>query len=195
MAPSPESPSPASWADTTDQWAARRLHKVVMPSGQKAVIQIPELGMLALANAVPDDLAELARAELTHPAGAPGHYGEEISAAAKLEDEQAREAKAREATERFSRLLKWLVAEHVLVEPKVTIEQLSNDELFPLTDLDWLYGVATRRVNEDALGRRLGVARLDEFATFRDKHPGCGPDCPGCLAVIEAHSTADLGAL
>lgn len=194
MAATPETPSPDSWADSSDKWAARRLHKVVMPSGAKAVIQIPELGMLALANAVPDDFAELARAELTHKLGMMGAYADEIADAAKLDDQTQQQRVSMEATERFSRLLKWLVAEHVLVEPRVTIEELSDDERFPLADLDWLYGVATRRVSEDALGRRLGVARLDEFAGFPEAH-GCSPSCEHCLEVLDRFSTADLGAL
>ena len=208
MATTDTASTPASgWADSADQWAGRRLHKVVMPSGQKAVVQFPELGMLVLANAVPDDLVELARAELTHRGGVTAAYGEQVAAALKTPspgeaaptdaDAESAGAEAEETvralTDQLGRLLKWLVAEHVLVDPKVTVDQLADDR-FPLADLDWLYGVAMRRVDEDALGRRLGVARLDEFATFRDAH-GCGAGCPACLEVVEALSTADLGAL
>lgn len=190
-----DSPStPASWADTTDQWAARRHHNVVLPSGQKAVVQRAELGMLALANAIPEDHLELAQEELTHPAGATGAYGEQVAGILKADppDDDA-QAKFRELTSSFSQMMKWLVAEHVLVEPRVTVDDLSSDR-FPLQDLNWLYGFALRRVDEDALGRRVGVARLDEFATFPEKH-GCAPDCEGCMRALQAHSTADLGAL
>ena len=187
--------TPASsngWADTADDWAQRKRHRVVMPSGTKAVIEIPMLGALVLANAVPDDLAELARNEITHELGLLGAYAEQAAELSRSEDEDAI-AKTTALTTDFGRLLKWLVAEYVLVEPNLTVEQLSDDR-FPLEDLDWLYGVATRRTSEDALGRRLGVARLDEFATFRDKH-GCAQDCEHCVEVLDAYSTADLGAL
>ncbi len=178
------------WADSAEAWAERKRHNVVLPSGMKATIEIPELGMLVLANAVPDDLAELARSEITHELGVTGGYATKLVELG--ESEESREQVA-ELTTSFSRLLKWLVSEHVLVEPKVTIEELSQ-ERFPLSDLDWLFGVAMRRVDEDALGRRLGVARLDAFATFPHEH-GCAESCPDCLRARQALSTADLGAL
>jgi hypothetical protein len=162
-----------------------------MPSGAKAVIEIPQLGMLALANLVPDDLAELARQEIAHELGVTGAYAERIAKLDETSEEDRK--KAAEITTELRRLLKWLVAEHMLVEPRVSVEDLSS-ERFPLEDLDWLYGVATRRVDEDALGRRLGVARLDEFATFRQEHD-CPPDCGHCLALVERLSTADMGSL
>lgn len=183
-------PSSNGWADSAEAWAGRKRHKVVLPSGTKAVIELPELGVLALANLVPDDLIELARQEIAHRHGVHGAYAEEM---AKLGDSEEDGKLATELTQRYWQLLKWLVTEHVLVEPKLTIEQLS-DESFPMQDLDWLFGVAIRRIDEDALGRRLGVARLDEFATFRDQHR-CTQECEACLAALEALSTADVGSL
>ncbi len=193
----------SGWADSAEQWAQRKRHNVVLPSGQKAVIEIPMLGPLVLGGAVPDDLAELARTEITHELGLLGAYAGKVAELAKAAEpahESADGEKAEappeglaELTTTFNRLLKWLVSEHVLVEPKLTVEELS-DERFPLEDLDWLYGVAMRRVDEDALGRRLGVAPLDAFATFRRLH-GCTEDCEGCRALLDAFSTADLGAL
>lgn len=181
--------SNGAWADSVDQWRGRNQHKVVLPSGAKAVIQFPELGPLVLANALPDDLTELARKEITHEMGLIGAYAEGLT---ELDPEKPEDLeKARELTAEFSRLLKWLVAEHVVIEPKITIEDLS-EETFPLQDLDWLYGIATRRVNEDALGRRLGIARLDMLATFPETH-GCPEDCPKCVEALQAFSTADLG--
>ena len=184
-------PSSNGWADTSAEWRERNLHKVVMPSGAKAVVSFPELGPLVLANAVPDDLIVFARKELTEELGIIGGYGTEIAAL----DPDTPEGleKAKELTRQFSDLLKWLVAEHVLVEPKITVSEL-NDDSFPLEDLDWLYGVATRRVNEDALGRRLGVARLDALAPFPETH-GCAEDCPACVEALQKISTAYLGVL
>ncbi len=183
-------PSSNGWADSADAWAARKRHNVVLPSGTKAVIELPELGVLALANLVPDDLIEFARKEISHRHGIQGAYAEEM---AKLGESDEDAARATALTQEYWRLLKWLVTEHVLVEPKLTLKQLS-DENFPLQDLDWLFGVAIRRVDEDALGRRLGVARLDEFATFRGLHR-CAETCEACLAALEALSTADVGSL
>jgi len=181
--------SNGAWADSLDQWRGRNQHRVVMPSGARAIIQFPELMPLVLGNAVPNDLVEFARQEITHELGMIGAYAEKI---VELDTDKPEDLeKAKEYTATFSRLLKWLVAEHVVVEPKVTVEDLS-EESFPLNDLDWLYGVATRRVNEDALGRRLGVARLDILATFPETH-GCPEGCPKCVEAIHAFSTADVG--
>ena len=179
------------WADSLDEWRGRNLHNVVMPSGARAIIQFPEIGPLVLANALPDDLKEFAQQEITHELGMIGAYADEI---VKYDPDTPEDMeKARALTKKFSDTLKWLVAEYVVVEPKVTVEDL-NDESFPLQDLDWLYGVATRRVNEDALGRRLGVARLDALATFPEAH-GCASDCPHCVEALQTLSTADLGAM
>lgn len=180
-----------AWADSLSQWRGRLQHKVVMPSGARAIIQFPELGPLVLANALPNDLSEFARQEITHDLGIIGAYAEKVS---ELDTDKPEDLeKAKELTRQFTHLLKWLVAEHVVIDPKITVDDLS-EETFPLQDLDWLYGVATRRVNEDALGRRLGVARLDILATFPETH-GCPEDCPKCLETLQAFSTADLGDL
>lgn len=201
----PSTPKSASVNGAVEAWAARKRHNVVMPSGQGGLIEIPGLGPLVLAGAVPDDYAELARGEITHRMGMMGAYAEQVAELMKSDDSQA-ETEASELTAVFGGLLKWLVSEHVLkglanengamVEVKLTPEQLS-DERFPVEDLDWLYGVAVRRVDEDALGRRLGVARLDEFATFREAHgeDRCPQDCDGCFALVGAYSTVDLGSL
>jgi len=180
-----------SWADSAEEWRGRNLHNVYLPSGTKATISFPELGPLVLANALPEELVELGRQEITHEMGVVGAYGEEL---VKLDSEKPEDVeKAKELTRQFTALLKWLVAEHVLVAPKVTVEQLSENS-FPLQDLDWLYGVATRRVNEDGMGRRIGVARLDVLATFPEAH-GCPPDCPQCVQALQRLSTADLGSV
>jgi hypothetical protein len=184
-----QAPASDGWADP--KWDGPNLHNVVMPSGRKATVRYCDLGALVLANAVPDDYLELAQAELTHELGVIGAFTESVTG---LDVSKPKDLKkAREITSTLNDLLKWLVAEHVLVEPKLTPEELSGSN-FETDDLDWLFGVATRRVSEDARGRRLGVARLDEFATFPDTH-GCPPDCPHCLEAIERHSTARLGAL
>lgn len=182
-------PSSNGWADSAEEWRGRNLHKVVMPSGAKAIVSFPELGPLVLANAVPDDLIVFARKELTEELGIIGGFASELAQV----DENTPEGmeRAKDLTRQFSGLLKWLVAEHVLVEPKITVAELS-EETFPLEDLDWLYGVATRRVNEDALGRRLGVARLDALAPFPETH-GCAEDCSACLEALQKVSTAYLG--
>lgn len=180
-------------------WASRKQHRVVMPSGQGALIEIPGLGPLVLANAVPTLYLDLAREEITHKLGVTGFYGERVAELTKNDSEEASE-EMQELTRTFGRLLKWLVCEHVVkglldgegevVPVKLDPDDLSDDA-FPIEDLDWLYGVALRRVNEDALGRRLGVARLDEFATFRHEH-GCPEDCEDCARLLDAVSTADL---
>lgn len=192
------SPLGNGWAGSADEWASRKRHDVVLPSGMRATIEIPELGLLVLANAVPTDLVELAREEVTNALGVTGAYGKRIAELDDSSDEHPdgtpeSRAKIAELTATFARLLKWLVAEHVLVSPKVTVEQLSEGT-FPLSDLDWLYGVAMRRVSEDALGRRLGVAPLDAFATFRHEHglDPCPAGCEGCARTRQALSTVDL---
>lgn len=198
MARSRTAPSPApaaeTWADSAEEWSKARLHNCYFPSGARCTVQFPSLGTLSLADAVPSEFADLARAEITHALGATGYFAEKIRDTVTEErSEEEIQAEQAELSARFGRMLKWLVAEHVLVAPKVKPEDLSSDR-FSLPDIEWLYSIATRTTDIDGRGRRLGVASLDALANFPGEH-GCAPDCQRCHAALDAGSTAELGAL
>src|SRR5215831_19909250 len=116
--------SNGQWADSLEAWAGRKVHNVVLPSGQKASVQTVDLAVLALANLVPDDLAAIARKEFEHPAGASGDLAETLS---KLGDSDEDLEKAKQATAKFAEMMRWLVAEHVLVAPKIEASDLEDE--------------------------------------------------------------------
>jgi len=181
------------WAGTAAEWRKRKVHRAELPSGMRVLFTPSSLGELLATEALPEDLLELAAAELDEP----GAGAQEIRAAFNdlpeaPSDEQRRQAAAQAAAaaERVAALNRELVAA-ALVEPRVSADELRE---LPLEDLEYLAGILTRRIGFDAAGRRIGVEPLDTFREFAREH-GCPEGCAHCEATRRALSSTDVGAL
>lgn len=171
--------TPEGWAGTLDNWRARARHHVELPSGQRVVMRTVTLDELASAEGVPDDLVRVALAEIATDTGAAGMVADKLRL-----DTQEGLAEARKITDDLAELTRRLVVTAV-IEPTLTDDTVRD---VPPADLAMVAGIATRRVQFDAAGRRVGVEPLDTFATFRREH-GCDEDCPHCQASRLAFST------
>jgi hypothetical protein len=153
------------------------VHRATLPTGRQALVSFPALGPLTRANAVPDELRDMVLKEMLHPVGAAHAVAQEVR---EVEDSQARWELAARLSGELLAMYTWLVAEHVLVEPKLTIGELEQlDE----RDLEWLIDVATRKTSTDARGVRLGVMSLEDVAVFREEH-FCAAECEGCQRMV-----------
>ena len=181
----PAAPSPSaieSWAGSADEWGRRRLNNVECPSGMRIVLQSVTLDELAAEDALPDDLLVVALLETT-PGGVTGARAELL----KLETPEG-VAKAQKLSQDLVGLTNRLVLRAV-VEPKLTLAQASTIDPY---DKAMIVGIATRRLEFDAAGRRVGVEPLDTFATFREEH-GCPEECPACSTSRDRLSTVHGG--
>lgn len=171
----PAQPDPPEVA-SAEALLSRGAHRITLPSGVVVVVRFPPLGALIRANAVPLDLREIAKAEIALPGGAAAHVGRAIAGSDPEKPEEW--ATIEQEVEKLRRFVIWLVAEHTLVEPRLTVEQLDSGEIDD-RDLEMLIDISRRRVDRDARGVRLGVVSLEDAAVFREEHR-CPPDCDGC---------------
>lgn len=172
-------PSSADWAGTLDDWRMRGRHRVELPSSQRVVVRTVTLDELAAANGLPDDLVRVALAEIATDTGAAGLVAEKL----RLDTPDGLK-EARQIIDSLAELTRRLVVTAV-VEPQLTDVTVRD---LPPDDLAMIAAIATRRVQFDAAGRRVGVEPLDTFATFRREH-GCDEDCPHCAAARMALSS------
>lgn len=162
-------------------WTALRVHTLTLPSGAVVRAMIPDLSLLIAADAVPDSLRGIAMEEL---------MGDIVAMRIEAGTDQNKPEVTldKEKLSKLADLHYWLVAE-MLVEPKVTVEELRDPETRPPNpDLEMLTAIATRERDEDAAGRTLGVMPLSKVARFRHFHE-CGPDCEACQALSRDLST------
>jgi hypothetical protein len=158
-----------------DAWFAsndRGPHTAVLPSGAVVRITIPDSSRLALTGALPVDLRETALLVAAHPEGAEGYFGDLVSAAiirGKMEEAVTR------AIELGMRLTHELVA-GMVVEPEISAEDVASGAL-PELDLRMLLEIAERRRSTDAVGNKLPIVTLEEYARFR--HGAGGTPGPG----------------
>lgn len=171
-APLPSEQRPTSSAELL----SRGFHRITLPSGAFVGVRFPPLGVLIQAGHVPLELRELAKAEYAVAGGAAAAVGRAIADRDSSNPDEW-DAIALEV-EKLRRFLTWIVAEHTLVEPKLTVEELEAGDLDE-RDLDMLIDIALRRTDRDAMGVRLGVMSLEDMAVFREEHD-CARDCEGC---------------
>jgi hypothetical protein len=146
---------------------------------------------------LPNELLELILLELSekHSGGIVGKIASELQEQEGETKKQRaeKEQRARELGEGAARLVRELVA-FSLVEPRVSADDLASDDM-PVQDLELLAGILNRQVLFDAVGRRMGVERLSDYAPFCPEHAGAA-DCEACAAERAAHSSlVHLGAL
>lgn len=169
-------PSPSERATSSAELLARGVHRATLPTGAVVYMRFPPLGVLIQSGHVPLELRELAKAEYASPGGAAGAVGQAI-AGRDATDPAEWDAITLEV-DKLRRFLTWLVAEHTLVEPKLSLAEVESGDLDE-RDVDMLIDFALRRTDRDAMGVRLGVMSLEDAAVFREEH-GCAHGCEGC---------------
>lgn len=171
-------------------WQARAVHTITLPSGQAVRMRLPGVATILEHGDLPDDLIEIALAEVTREGGAAGYVTDPA-----LDRDQTLER-----LRKFTAFQRHLVAE-ALVEPASTYDEITEavrNGSLPEDDLAMVAEIVQRLRSHDALGVRIGVEPLDRWAAFRDAH-GCvaGVDghegCEGCQKVVERFSSVDVG--
>ncbi len=210
----PATPAPTSAPpDPLGAWQRRTLHRVTCPSGQRLKIRIPGLATMLEHGDVPDDLVELALAELSNERGATGLLAEELAQASDAPDDDEARARVLERLKEYGRLQRVLACEAIAyVEAgedgpadvvdadgsrwfaiELTIEDTYGE--LPEDDLAMVAEIAQRLRLYDAQGVRIGVEPLDRWTSFREAHGCPDADCPGCAKLIESVSSAHVGAV
>lgn len=191
MATIEESASPLS------RWQSRAQHTVTLPSGQQVKIRIPGIATLLEHGDLPEELFEIATAEITDTISADGLDGPTV-----IPGSVQWVTKAKERDEKLERLRTFgafqrrLVAA-ALVEPALTYEEITEaveEQTLPEDDLAMIAEIVQRLRHRDARGVRIGVEPLDRFARFREEH-SCAEDCPGCTRLVQSFSTLDVDVL
>ena len=147
-------------------WQARTVHTITLPSGQQVRMRLPGVATILEHGDLPEDLIDLAIAEITKDGGA----------AALVTEQQDRETTLARLRE-FTAFQRHLVAA-ALVEPKMSYEQVTDavvDGTLPEDDLAMVAEIVQRLRDHDAAGVKVGVEPLDRWATFRQLH-GCADD-------------------
>lgn len=176
------------WASTADEWQSAGLHNAELDSGARITFRDVSVGELIAADALPEDLLQIALLEYGDPGAGARLIAETVDLPADAGEEQ-REAsleKAKEIGRKLVRLNHELCAAAV-VEPKLTAEQVAR---LPFRDLEMLGGFLTRRLIFDAAGRRVGVEPLDTFRVFAEEHGHDVADCASCQAARRRMATA-----
>lgn len=184
-----------SSAASLSAWQARAQHRISLPSGQQVTIRIPGIGTLLEHGDLPEDLFEIATAEITDTISADGLDGPTIipGSVQWVTKAQEREEKL-ERLRTFGAFQRRLVAA-ALVEPELSYEEITEAverQTLPEDDLAMIAEIVQRLRHRDARGVRIGVEPLDRFARFREEH-GCAEDCPSCASLVYAFSTVDVG--
>jgi hypothetical protein len=189
MAKTDAPPKPASAGNgpiSKDAWAGLGVHRLTLPSGAVVRARIPDLSMLLANDMVPQELRAAALTKVM----------DEIRGDTNLGEEGETQAVARDDEKDFMQIkdtvaLHLYLVQQMLVEPELELEDL---ERINSEDLTFLISIARRERNRDAAGVKLGVARIDEWATFQHEHE-CPEGCEKCEAALEQLSTARVGDL
>lgn len=155
--------SAAGWRKRNDSGP----HRATFPSGAVLEFIIPDSGSLLRSGRLPENLRETALLCAAHPDGPDGYMGELVTAAIIAGERNERSATVTQAIADGMELRDVLIAE-MLVEPKVTPEEVARGD-FPELDVKMLLEFAERRRNTDALGHKVPVVILAEWARFRDE--------------------------
>jgi hypothetical protein len=177
-----ETAEKSSWAESKTAWKRRTVHNVTLETGMQVRIKFPDAGELIRQDALPDELIHIAFMDQF----APDKLREIIGDAKEEAD----------LLKNFNELGDRLAVE-MLVDPKLTLDELRQ---IPQEDLDMLKQIAMRERDTDARGVKLGVVRLDVFATFREAHersadvaadhpPFPDPDCASCRDAFREFSS------
>lgn len=145
-------------------------HVATFPSGAVLKFIIPDSGSLLRSGRLPENLRETALLCAAHPDGPEGYMGELVTTAIIAGERAERSATVTKAIGEGMELGHWLVSE-MLVEPKVLPEEVARGD-FPELDVKMLLEFAERRRNVDAVGHRVPVVVLAEWARFRDELGG-----------------------
>lgn len=182
------------WAGSKADWKKRAgPHNITLKSGQKLTIKVYGVGELLLLGAIPEDLRDTVGLHLInrHRGGIDAVIGAEL-----LDLNGSDPAKSERFQQRLrdaARLTKTLVLEALRPSyPDLTLEELDE---FPWDDLEELMRLCTGQEAFDSRGVRVGVERIDSWATFQDEHrdgPCLGEGCPGCARAREALSSLHL---
>lgn len=126
---------------TKTGWIAAKVHEdVTLPSGFQVDITIPNLSALIKADALPNDLVEVATKVAVNQEPPPDLF------------------------EQMDQLNTFLVSQTV-VKPAVTPEEVNA---LPAEDIDMLVAFATRRTDIDAVGHQIaGLETIPSFRRFR----------------------------
>lgn len=156
--------------DSKTAWKQRNdagPHTAVFPSGATLTFIIPDDSALLRAGRLRDELRTTAILCAGHPGGAEGYMGDLVTHAM-LDAE--REQRVVQTIEQGLEIQSELVAE-MLVSPKVTAAEVASGE-FPSMDIRMLVEFAERRRDTDAVGNRLPVIQLSDWAGFRGERNG-----------------------
>lgn len=174
-----------SWADSKTAWKKRAgPHNVTLASGQKVTLRVFGPGELILRDAMPDmrdvvTLAVLKDLQLDAAVGIAKSALELATNGDEAEQRQKFQERLRAEHQRNK-----LLVSRALVEPQLTPEEL--DEV-PWEDVEELVRICTGKQAFDARGVRVGVERIDSWATFQGWHrdgPCLGEDCPRCAGAL-----------
>lgn len=158
--------SAAAWRKHNDAGP----HLATFPSGAVLKFIIPDSGSLLRSGRLPDNLRETALLCAAHPDGPEGYMSELVTSAIIAGERADRQSTITKAISDGMELGHVLIAE-MLVEPKVTPEEVARGD-FPEVDVKMLLEFAERRRNVDAVGHRVPVVILAEWARFRDEPVG-----------------------
>lgn len=179
------------WADTKSAWKKRAgPHNITVASGQKVTIRVYGVGELLLRDAIPDDLRDTVALHLLNrdKGGLDAVVGAEMLELGRNGDDPAKREAFQQRLRDSARLTKLLVSE-ALVDPKLTIEEL---DAVPWEDLEQLMRICTGQETFDSRGVRVGIERIDAWATFQHEHrdaPCVGEGCEGCARALDSLSS------
>jgi hypothetical protein len=157
----------------------------VFPSGATLTFRIPDSGALLRSGRLPDRLRTTALLCAAHPQGAEGYLADLVTHAIVSRDGSEPYVDAIQTGVDLGHVL---VAE-MLVDPQVTADEVARGE-FPEMDVRMLLEFAERRRNSDAVGNKVPVIVLSEWATFRGEPAGTdgvgdgGEDGPAVAADV-----------
>ena len=185
------------WADSKTTWAKHAgPHNLTLASGQKVTARVFGIGELLVRNAIPEGLRDTVALQLLNRDK--GGIGAVIGADLLELNRNGTDPAASEAFQQRLRdareMTKLLVAE-ALVSPRMTVEELDDPALVPWEDVEELMRIVTGQQPFDSRGVRVGVERIDAWATFQHEHadgPCLGEGCPRCQRALEALSSHDL---
>ena len=181
-------------------WQSRAVHRITLPSGEKVRIRIPGIATMLEHGHLPDDLFEIAFAEVVDTVSVQGAEGPAVipGSVQWVGKAEGNEQKM-ERLQAYGRFQRHLVAA-ALVEPTMTFEQVTEATIsgsLPEDDLSMISEIVQRIRFRDARGVRLGVEPLERWAAFRETHTGIActgnEDCPACQSLLDLFSTLDVG--
>lgn len=181
----------SGWADSKAAWKKRAgPHNITLASGQKLTIKVYGVGELLLLGAVPEDLRDVVGLHLINRdrGGIDAVIGAEL---VELNGgDPAKNEKLQQRLRDAARLTKTLVLEALRPSyPDLTMEELDE---FPWDDLEELMRICTGQQAFDSRGVRIGVERIDSWATFQHEHrdgPCLGADCERCARARQTLSS------